>query len=58
MTKRTVKNCRLIKKMVAEGVGTPKIFPDGSCDGYADWNEDEPCEKCKSCKLNVWYEED
>ena len=57
MAVRTVNNCRLIKKMIAEGVGLPKTWPDGTCDGYAG-DTDEPCKTCKKCKLNTGYEED
>lgn len=29
---------------------------DGKCQGYAG-DTDEPCEACKECEYNEWYEE-
>ena len=51
--KRTLDNCSLIKKI--------RIIPrqyDGKCEGFSrSEDDDEPCEKCKECKLNTFYEE-
>lgn len=31
---------------------------DGKCDGYQkSEGDDEPCETCKECKLNTFYED-
>lgn len=49
--KRTLDNCTLIER-----IGSQPIQYDGKCEGFAG-DTDEPCEKCKECKLNVWYEE-
>ena len=51
MTKRTLENCRLIKKY-----GKPEL--DGNkCVGLGkSETDDEPCEVCKGCKLNAYYE--
>lgn len=36
--------------------GVPKII-DGKCEGYQiDENNDEPCETCKECRFNTYYE--
>ena len=52
MPKRTLENCRLIKKL-----GRPAIS-GGKCDGMAkSRTDDEPCETCKRCKLNTWYDD-
>ncbi len=51
---RTLSNCSLITKM--------KIKPqqkNGKCEGFAKSEyDDEPCEICKECRLNEFYEED
>lgn len=49
--KRTLQNCSVIKEMEV----VPNQY-DGKCEGFAG-DTDETCEKCKECKLNVWYEE-
>lgn len=50
--KRTLDNCSLIKEMGSK----PRQY-DGRCEGFGGSDGDEPCQKCKECKLNVWYEE-
>lgn len=50
MTVRTLGNCKLIKEY-----GKPEI-DNGKCIGLGTKNDDEPCEICKSCKLNSTYE--
>ena len=54
---RTPKNCSLIKRAVKLGEGECGS-ENGKCIGYAGADADEPCETCKYCKFNVWYEED
>ena len=57
MAKRTLENCRIIKKGVRIGVGGPEQR-NGKCNGYARaWYDDEPSEACKRCKLHTMYEE-
>jgi len=52
MSTRTLENCSLIKKY-----GLPEQF-DEKCAGLAiDYDDDEPCNVCKNCKLNYYYEE-
>lgn len=54
--KRTIENCSLKKRVGEAGteVHNGKVY----CQGFARSEyDDEPCEKCKACKLNVWYEE-
>ena len=50
---RTLENCNLIKKMGAE-----PAQHNGKCYGFArsEW-DDEPCETCKVCKLNYYYDD-
>lgn len=51
--KRTLDNCRLVQKY-----GRPRQ-QDGKCAGFQKSEiDDEPCEICKECKLNEFYEED
>ena len=50
---RTLDNCSLFNKF---SLGKPKQY-DGKCEGYSNKHNDEPCEQCKECKLNVFYEE-
>lgn len=53
---RTLENCSLIQKCVRKGIGEPEQR-NGVCLGYQKGeNDDEPCEKCKSCKLNISHE--
>ena len=48
--KRTLKNCRLLKKHSANQ-------HDGVCEGLcASPTNDEPCEVCKNCTLHYLYE--
>ena len=55
--KRTLENCSLIQKCVRKGIGEPEQR-NGFCGGYQRGeDDDEPCEKCKCCKLNIHYEE-
>lgn len=54
--KRTFENCSLIQQRRRKGFGVPQQRND-FCLGYQKGeNDDEPCEKCKSCKLNISYE--
>lgn len=53
---RTIENCSLVKRMVRKGAGEPEREGD-RCLGYAG-QADEPCETCKECKLNVWYDDE
>lgn len=51
--KRTLDHCRLITKM-----GEKPSQQDGKCDGFQkSSNDDEPCEICKKCNLNTFYED-
>lgn len=56
---RTLATCSLIKKQVKLGVGEPEQYYNlNKCLGYASGdNDDEPCEQCKSCSLNLSFEE-
>ena len=50
--KKTLDNCSLFRKVGVK----PKQY-DGKCEGYAKSEyDDEPCEQCKKCKYNVFYE--
>lgn len=52
MAKITLENCSLIREY-----GKP-IQLDGKCEGFGtSKNDDEPCEICKECNLNVYYED-
>lgn len=51
--KRTLDHCKLITAF-----GKPHQA-NGKCDGYQKTEvNDEPCETCKKCKLNTFYEDD
>ena len=51
--KRTLGNCALVKRF-----GPPNQY-NGTCEGFAKSEiDDEPCEKCKSCKLHYLYDDD
>ena len=52
---RTLEHCGLITKM-EDILGKPKQY-DGKCEGYCSADRDEPCERCRECKLNTSYEE-
>lgn len=55
--KRTLDHCGLITKCVKAGIGRPEQR-DGKCNGYQrSETDDEPCETCKQCKLNEFWEE-
>ena len=44
-------SCNLVKKL-----GNP-IIRDGKCEGFCKSNyDDEPCEQCKECRFNIFYE--
>lgn len=60
MAARTLDNCSLIQEMVKIGVGTPEqYYNTNKCLGYGSAEyDDEPCEKCKNCRLNVHYGEE
>ena len=54
--KRTLENCSLIKKMGDRGTSYPEQR-DGKCGGYCvSRDNDEPCDICKDCKFNEFYE--
>ena len=54
---RTPKHCGLITKMGDKGTNYPKQV-DGKCEGYqVSRDNDEPCDICKECKYNEFYEE-
>lgn len=57
--KRTIYNCTLIEKCVRKGIGEPQRFPqENLCCGYAKSEyDDEPCEQCGTCRLNLFYED-
>ena len=48
--KRTIENCSVAKKYGAD-------IEDEKCLGVRQ-NGDEPIEKCRECKLHIYYEED
>lgn len=53
---KTLQKCWIIKKALANGEGLPTLY-DGHCGGYQkSKSDDEPCEPCKRCKLNCFYE--
>lgn len=55
---RDIRTCKLIKRHKYDGFGIPEIKKiDGFtiCMGYAG-NTDEPCEICKVCHANEFYE--
>ena len=55
--KRTLEHCGLITKMGDKGTGYPRQTAN-KCQGYAVSREDdEPCETCKNCRYNEFYEE-
>lgn len=54
MSKRTIENCTLIKWAINNYIGSPEIQED-KCLGYSRESDDEPCNKCKLCKLNTTY---
>lgn len=54
--KRTLENCSLIKKAVAQGIGEPEQRNE-RCLGYGG-DTDEPFKICKECYLYEGYEED
>lgn len=50
---RTLENCSLIKKY-----GKPNQY-DGKCEGLQRSSiDDEPCDICKKCRLNVYNMEE
>ena len=56
LLKRTLENCSLIKIGIQIGEGKPNQY-EGKCEGYCNYDGDEPMEKCKACKLNTCYED-
>ncbi len=59
MSRRTIENCSVVKKVARIGLGEPET-QSGKCLGYAGGygpDDDEPCEECKVCKLNTTFEE-
>lgn len=49
--RRTLEHCSLITLY-----GKPKQY-DGKCEGFqVSEEDDEPCEQCMDCKLNVYYD--
>ena len=55
MSNRTLDNCSLIKRNVNKGIGEPEQH-NRKCLGYGG-DMDEPCDKCKECKLYESHEE-
>lgn len=57
---RTIYNCSVIQKQVKRGIGEPERYYNlNKCLGYAKSdNDDEPCEQCKRCRLNLSLEEE
>lgn len=57
MAKRTIENCSLKKKYGKTMTETDK---DGEekCLGFSLWNDDEPIDICKKCKLHNMYEKE
>ncbi len=57
---KTINNCTVIKAAIEDGAGTPEV-KDGKCLGYShvrtNIEDDEPIDKCKRCKFNVYYKE-
>lgn len=54
--RRTLDHCRMISKYQGM-LGKPRQ-QDGKCEGYQkSKGDDEPCETCKECKLNTFYED-
>ena len=60
MAARTIENCSVIKRAVAEGIGEPERFWNlNKCLGYChSANDDEPIESCKNCKYYVSFEQE
>ena len=60
MGERTIENCRVIKRAIWQGEGSPqkeKLNSKVFCQGYQrSEKDDEPCEECKNCRLNIFYE--
>lgn len=54
--KRTINNCSLINRMIKSGAGSPEV-QEYKCTGYSG-NTDEPCEICKKCGFNTYYEDE
>lgn len=55
--KRTLDHCSLITRCVKAGLEKP-VQRNGKCLGYQKSQiNGEPCEQCKSCKLNDFFEE-
>lgn len=51
--RRTLEHCSLITKLQDK----PQQ-EDGKCYGFArDYDDDEPCDICMECKLNIYHEE-
>lgn len=56
--RRTLEHCGLITKCKKAGIGRPEQYSTGKCEGYQKSDiDDEPCELCKECRLQVDYEE-
>lgn len=60
MGRKLIKNCKVIKEAVAEGIGEPgkeELNGKEYCQGYQrDDSDDEPYCKCKGCYLNIFYQ--
>ena len=55
--KRTLENCSLIQLMIRHWQGRPEQR-NGKCLGYGmGYDDDEPCDICKKCKLCESYED-
>ncbi len=62
MSRRTLKNCSLIKKHGDLDPWTGKVTTpdqyDGLCEGFQKSEmDDEPCETCKKCPLCMYGDE-
>ena len=54
--RRTLEHCGLITRM-GDKEHPPKV-ENGRCEGYQQGRyDDEPCDTCKECELNVWHED-
>jgi hypothetical protein len=60
MSRRTIENCRVIKRAIWQGEGRPlkeKLNNKTYCQGYQrNEQDDEPYDECKGCHLNIFYE--
>jgi hypothetical protein len=53
--RRTLDHCGLITRCMKAGIGKP-VQRSGKCEGYQKSdNDDEPCETCIECRLQMDY---